>query len=211
MYFVDKIEVFDVGQLPSPSLIAKVLTLQQKLIVNRDSILPVTGFLVSAFAPGELTQILTGGGRLQVAWAGQRPVGFSLTTGSELFTHLYRPRELGTLELFTDFIIRAERYLYQMAVDPDWIRRGVGSQLLEIEKKEAPEGLFCDVLEAPLRNSASVQFFVNRGFVPVGKLSLPRYRDFGELKSLVLAFPPSVPTDRNTLFRPGLPKNKPLP
>lgn len=170
-------------------IIPKVLGLQGSLIASRDSTVQSSGFLISAFEPKELLNLVRSDGMLVCAISEHDLMGFCLTTPITEFTDLFENSDSGKFVAQEPLRLTPanHRYLYQIAVTQSQAGKGTGKALLDFAKKKSTGvTLLTDVLTSPIENAASRRFFRKNGFKPVGELTLQSYRNFGELRSEVL-------------------------
>lgn len=173
---------------PTPALEQDVLALQRDWIAGATSDIQ-KGFLISAFAPGELEKLIENGAFLYAARSHTAALAaYILIAPLTEFTELYKDPALGKMLWHGSPITIDEpfKYLYQMATRRGEEHRGLGAQLLQYASEDLQCPLLTDVLCAPLNNEASRNFFVKQGFREAGRLHLKAYRDFGALESVVL-------------------------
>jgi len=182
---------FERTRADSPYLIptlGRVTSLQQRLLVDRHGKDDGQGFLVSAFSEPEFQELMrTHDGEILSAFVDSTFVGYVLTTAFTEFSSLYSgPNPIGLLTLLPGKSLATPRFLYQIAIAPEWMGKGVGKKLLDEVKTTSGGELLADVLVEPLHNKTSIEFFRRNGFQTVGELTLHNYRDFGALKSQVM-------------------------
>ena len=143
-------------------LLSSILHLQRLWLAGPGSSELHSGFLISAFDPRELRHIVSRSGRIFYAQAtGQGLAGYVLMTSLSEFTDLYaRPSE----GVFNGTLPLDATYLYQIAVDRNMTREGVGSGLLKSVLDSTDVPIVTDVLESPMCNEASIRFFRKHGF-----------------------------------------------
>jgi ribosomal protein S18 acetylase RimI-like enzyme len=172
-------------------VIDEVLALQSTLVVKPNATRLESGFLVSPFARHELERMVkTANGKLICLQMRDRLAAFALLTDISEFTLFFGAGTHGTFNAEPAINYAKLHYLYQIAVDPQFMRRGLGGVLIKRAKALAPYGLIADILIEPLHNASSIAFFERNGFAERGVLHLDAYRDFGKLKSKVFEWRP---------------------
>ncbi len=181
-----------------PSLEA-VITIQKEFTVL-DSLLEgsakesQTGFLISAYQLDELQRFLSNDGWGFLALSQNLPAGYVMASSGASFLNRHPNTDLtwnsSALEVRyrKDYEAGNFEYLDQIAVTEAVHRRGVADRLHEefVRKGTKPLKLAA-VLDEPIRNRASINFFESLGYEKVGSFFTAELRGVKNVKSTVYA------------------------
>ncbi len=190
-------------ELPSSGLLEKVIRLQAQHIIapqavtatggNSDVQESARGFLLKAYDVDTFRALFQMGGTLTVALDSNETV-LGYVTGTPGTT--FGPRHPETRVLWEDaspdsqsrsvFGSGKYRYLDQIAVDPSPSARGVARALVQDFLRESGhEPVFSAVVQHPVENLRSTQFFIRQGFMAAAQLRTPKLGNLEDVRAIL--------------------------
>lgn len=185
-------------EFPSADLIDQVIRVQSQHIIqvqDQPDVLKEStrGFLLKAYDPGTFLSLFQMGGTLTVALGPEKQV-LGYVTGTPGST--FRPRHPETQTHWDGmdshnskrqaFEAGTFRYLDQIAVDSNSSARGVAQALVQSFLRESGSTpVFSAVVQHPVENVRSTQFFVRQGFTAAAQLRTPKLGNLEDVRAIL--------------------------
>jgi len=192
-------------------IIEQVLFLQKSLLINKKPIQEVTdfdvrdGFLVEEMDSVHLKEaLMQDRGSIIVAYADQQKrstnqlVGYAIL---RLTKYFFQNNKSGHLEYTFSIsehewknIVSNSIYIYELAVHPQYRRKGIGKLILNACQKQYKNWLYADVIywPKPFVNELSYQLFLKNDFLDIGELYVKKSPKFRPFKSKLMAWSPGA-------------------
>lgn len=196
--FSSSLHLMTYREFPSADLIDQVIRVQSQHIIQaqdqpnapKES---TRGFLLKAYDPGTFLSLFQMGGTLTVALGPEQQV-LGYVTGTPGAT--FRPRHPETKVVWEEsqpsewkrsaFEAGKFRYLDQIAVSSASQVRGVAQALVQTFLRETgSEPVFTAVVQHPVENLRSTQFFVRQGFTAAAQLRTPKLGNLEDVRAIL--------------------------
>lgn len=197
----EELTITDKNSPDKLKVISNLLALQQSWQVDirsqKNEVYENSGFLFVRMKPESVLDLLDNKDS-KIIWVkhNDEMAGYIILTTIQEFFDLYVNSSIRTFEgdnlpLLEEYLISNDvKYIEQIAISINHVKKGIGIKLVNAAKELSPKGLVCAILTKPFKNQASLRFFSHHGFLPQGHLNCIECADWPTYQTRVLFWSP---------------------